>query len=55
MPELLAEPRRRRAVAFEIGRLVGSLHAAGLDHGDLEHSNLLITAEDPLRCSPSIR
>jgi tRNA A-37 threonylcarbamoyl transferase component Bud32 len=46
MPELFAEPRRRRAVAFEIGRVVGSLHAAGLDHADLKHSNLLITAED---------
>jgi hypothetical protein len=46
MPDLLAAPRRRRAVAFEIGRVVGSLHAAGLDHADLKHSNLLITAED---------
>lgn len=46
MPELFAEPRRRRAVAFEIGRVIGSLHAAGLDHADLKHSNLLITAED---------
>jgi tRNA A-37 threonylcarbamoyl transferase component Bud32 len=46
MPELLADPPRRRAVAFEIGRVVGSLHAAGLDHADLKHSNLLITAED---------
>ena len=46
MPELLAAPRRRRAVAFEIGRVVGSLHAAGLVHGDLKHSNLLVTADD---------
>jgi tRNA A-37 threonylcarbamoyl transferase component Bud32 len=46
MPELLATPRRRRAVAFEIGRVVGTLHGAGLDHGDLKHSNLLVTADD---------
>jgi Lipopolysaccharide kinase (Kdo/WaaP) family len=46
MPELLASSRRRRAVAFEIGRTIGALHAAGLDHGDLKHSNLLITADD---------
>src|SRR4029450_2082578 len=46
MPELLGAPRRRRAVAFEIGRLLGSLHAAGLDHGDLKHSNLLIAPGD---------
>ena len=46
MPELLTAPRRRRAVAFEIGRVVGSLHAAGLDHADLKHSNLLVTADD---------
>ena len=29
MPQLLADPRRRRAVAFEIGRMIGALHAAG--------------------------
>jgi Lipopolysaccharide kinase (Kdo/WaaP) family len=46
MPTLLAVPKRRRALAFEIGRVVGSLHAAGLDHGDLKHSNLLVTADD---------
>ena len=46
MPVLLATPRRRRAVAFEIGRTIGALHAAGLDHADLKHSNLLITADD---------
>jgi serine/threonine protein kinase len=33
-------------VAFEIGRVLGALHAAGLDHGDLKHSNLLVTADD---------
>jgi tRNA A-37 threonylcarbamoyl transferase component Bud32 len=46
MPQLLAHPRRRRAVAFEIGRVLGALHAAGLDHGDLKHSNLRVTADD---------
>ena len=46
MPELLSAPRRRRAVAYELGRVVGTLHAAGLDHGDLKHSNLLVTADD---------
>ncbi len=46
MPQLLAAPRRRRAVAFEIGRTIGALHAAGLDHTDLKHSNLLITSDD---------
>jgi tRNA A-37 threonylcarbamoyl transferase component Bud32 len=46
MPELLAAPRRRRAVAFEIGRVVGSLHAASLDHADLKHSNLLVMPDD---------
>jgi len=46
MPELLAHPRRRRAVAFELGRVVGTLHAADLDHRDLKHSNLLVTGAD---------
>jgi hypothetical protein len=46
MPALLETPTRRRAVAREIGRVVGTLHAAGLDHGDLKHSNLLVTADD---------
>jgi hypothetical protein len=46
MPTLLAAPKRRRALAFELGRVVGVLHAAGLDHGDLKHSNLLVTADD---------
>jgi hypothetical protein len=46
MPALLAAPKRRRALALEIGRVVGALHAAGLDHGDLKHSNLLVTADD---------
>ena len=45
MPELLADRRRRWALAGEIGRLVGTLHAAGLDHRDFKHSNLLVTAQ----------
>ena len=46
MPELLGDRRRRWAVATEIGRVVGALHAAGLDHRDFKHSNLLVTADD---------
>jgi tRNA A-37 threonylcarbamoyl transferase component Bud32 len=46
MPRLLADPTRRRALAFEIGRAIGALHAAGLDHRDLKHSNLLIISGD---------
>ena len=42
MPELLEQPARRRAVARAIGELVGALHAAGLDHRDFKHSNLLV-------------
>src|SRR4030095_3824446 len=48
MPQLFAAPPRRRAIAFEIGRVVGTLHAAGLDHADLKHSNLLVTSDDPI-------
>jgi serine/threonine protein kinase len=33
-------------VAFALGRVLGALHAAGLDHGDLKHSNLLVTHDD---------
>ena len=42
MPELLKDPPRRRAVARAVGELVGRLHAAGLDHRDFKHSNLLV-------------
>ncbi len=35
-------PERRRALARAVGDLVGALHAAGLDHADLKHSNLLV-------------
>ncbi len=46
MPELLASPRRRRSVAHEIGRVLGTLHGAGLDHRDLKHSNWLVGGDD---------
>ena len=42
LPEIAASPRRRRALAGAVGDLVGSLHAAGIDHADLKHSNLLV-------------
>lgn len=34
----------RRALARSLGELVGTLHASGLDHRDLKHSNLLVDA-----------
>ena len=37
-----ARPARRRALAFALGDLVGPLHAAGVDHSDFKHSNLLV-------------
>jgi hypothetical protein len=43
LPELRGRPLRRRAVARALGDLVGRLHAGGLDHTDLKHSNLLLT------------
>jgi hypothetical protein len=46
LPELRATPLRRRAVARALGDLVGRLHAGGLDHTDLKHSNLLLTRDD---------
>jgi len=46
MPELLADRARRWRVATEIGRVVGALHAVGLDHRDFKHSNLLVTPDD---------
>ena len=45
MPGLLRDGGRRRKVADALGRVVGRLHAADLDHGDLKHSNLLVTAD----------
>jgi hypothetical protein len=40
--ELRGDPRARRALAFAVGDAIGTLHAAGLDHSDLKHSNLLV-------------
>ena len=34
----------RRALARSLGEVIGRLHAAGLDHHDLKHSNLLVDA-----------
>jgi tRNA A-37 threonylcarbamoyl transferase component Bud32 len=46
IPELRAAPARRRALAYALGDLIGTLHARGLDHSDLKHSNLLVTPQD---------
>ena len=46
MPELRTDRGRRRALADQLGETIGRLHAAGLDHSDLKHSNLLIGARD---------
>lgn len=46
MPALRASPKRRRALAYALGDLIGTLHARRLDHSDLKHSNLLVTSHD---------
>lgn len=46
MPALRRDRRRRRALADHLGETLGRLHAAGLDHSDLKHSNLLVGADD---------
>ncbi len=46
MPVLRRDRRRRRAVARSLGATIGRLHAAGLDHRDLKHSNLLLRPDD---------
>jgi TP53 regulating kinase-like protein len=38
-------PERRRRICVEIGRMVGRLHGAGIVHGDLTTSNMIITGE----------
>jgi hypothetical protein len=45
-PGLRHDAPRRRALIARIGDAVGTLHAAGLDHSDLKHSNLLVTPGD---------
>jgi len=45
MPELRGAPRRRRALARALGETLGELHAGGLDHRDLKHSNLLLRSD----------
>jgi tRNA A-37 threonylcarbamoyl transferase component Bud32 len=45
LPEIRRSPPQRRRLAYAVGDVVGMLHAAGLDHSDLKHSNLLVTAE----------
>ena len=37
-----ARPARRRAIVTAVGAAIGRLHAAGLDHADLKHANLLV-------------
>ena len=44
-PALRSDRRRRRAVARSLGATIGRLHAAGLDHRDLKHSNLLLRGD----------
>jgi hypothetical protein len=48
MPEIRKDPKRRRALAFQLGDVIGRLHAAGADHADLKHSNILVTSDDRL-------
>jgi hypothetical protein len=48
MPVLRRDPKRRQALVAALGDLIGCLHAAGADHADLKHSNLLVTSDDRL-------
>ena len=45
---LAAERNRRRELLAAVGDLVGTLHAAGVDHPDLKPSNLLVGADGAL-------
>lgn len=45
MPALREDRARRRALARALGEVIGRLHAAGFDHRDLKHSNLLLGAD----------
>ena len=42
LPVIASDAKRRRALAVAVGDLIGALHAAGLHHPDLKHSNLLV-------------
>ncbi len=42
MPRLRVDRSTRRASAGELGRVIGRLHASGLDHPDLKHTNLML-------------
>ncbi|TQM85580.1 hypothetical protein FHX81_8074 [Saccharothrix saharensis] len=43
------DPRAVAAMAERFGRLVDRLAAAGVGHGDLQHGNLLVTADGSLK------
>lgn len=42
LERLREAPGARHALARRVGETLGALHAAGLDHRDLKHSNLLV-------------
>ena len=42
LPKITEQPPRRRRLVSALGDLVGMLHAAGVDHADFKHSNLLV-------------
>jgi heptose I phosphotransferase len=45
-PALRARVRERRALIRRLAQLVAALHAAGVDHRDLKHSNFLVADAD---------
>jgi hypothetical protein len=47
-PGLRHDKGRRRALIARVGDVVGTLHAADLDHSDLKHSNLLVAPGDEI-------